>query len=607
MALDQLALDADPVPALLAKANANFARLGLTGSGGPTQAADFIGQEYLDRDSGRIHVAKTLGSASPGDDWELKLRSGEKGAPLGCATLDAAGRVPVDQLPAALGGALNHAVSSGAPATLLSTVEAQVGVVGITPVHAASPVLLLARADLTKDGGSTARLATLTLRRGSDPAAPQVGTSSLTRSQPLASTQFGPLMVLAVDRPATTAAVTYGLFAKVGAGKSTLDRFELLAVELAGVVGPEGPAGADGRSLRSGAGAPGPAAGEEGDLYLDTQAAALYGPRTAGDWGLPTPLRGPAGPAGAPGPQGAAGATGAQGPAGPAGAAGPQGPAGAQGPAGPAGVTGPEGPSGVAGPVGPQGPQGPAGPPGPGGGTYAGQRQIAGSDAVGMADRAHLLRVAGADVTLTLDAGGFAELDWVEIRNENPGDPSGAGIVAITAGTDAINAAGRATILLAPGDTVRLVKVAATAPVWLTLSPIGFLALEANQQAAVNAAGTAQEARTDRHSFSVDLVDPAVDVSYGGFRAAWPCVLEAVHGRTRGGTMGLVVERNGAPVAGFAQPLTVSTAETSRVMGDVLDTGDFITYRLSSTDGLVADGQGLKGAYVTAVAVRIGD
>ncbi|MGD9507050.1 MAG: hypothetical protein AB7I59_00515 [Geminicoccaceae bacterium] len=581
MALDPIVLDADPLPTLVGKVNAGFARLGLTGPGAPVQAADFLGQEYLDTGTGRIHVARAVGSADPAADWEPKLRSGEKGAPLGCATLDAQGRVPAAQLPVASGGALNHALAAGSPGTLLSTAMAQIGVVSLTPAHASSPVLLLARADLTKDGGTTARLATLTLRRGTRTADPQIGLSSLTRSQPLASTQFGPLVLLAVDRPATTEAVTYGLFGRVDAGKSTLDRFELLALELAGVVGPEGPAGADGRSLRSGAGAPGPELGENGDLYVDVGAGTLYGPKSGGSWGIATSLIGPAG---------ARGATGPTGPAGPSGAMGAIGPAGPQGPAGPAG------------------PQGAAGPPGPSGGSgsHAGQRQVTASAAVTVADRAGLVRVTGADVALSLDATGFAALDWLEIRNEN-GNAAEAGIVTVDAGSDGINAADQPAILLAPGDTVRLVRVATTAPVWLTLSPIGFLPLEANQYAVVDGAGSAQEPRTDRHAFTAAIVDPAGDGVHGGFRLVWPARLEAVHARTRGGTVGLVVERDGVRLPAFAVAQPVSTGEASYVIDTALETGDFIAFRLQTIAGLTADGDGRKGAYLTAVLVRTGD
>lgn len=78
-----------------------------------------------------------------------------------------------------------------------------------------------------------------------------------------------------------------------------------------GPTGPEGPqgptgatgaAGADGRTWLSGAGAPDSGLGVDGDFYLDTSASAYYGPKTAGSWGSPTSLVGPAGDEGPAGP-----------------------------------------------------------------------------------------------------------------------------------------------------------------------------------------------------------------------------------------------------------------------------------------------------------------
>ena len=72
---------------------------------------------------------------------------------------------------------------------------------------------------------------------------------------------------------------------------------------------------------------------------------------SSGQWvGAATGLVGPQGPAGA------NGATGAQGPQGPAGANGATGAQGPQGPAGPTGATGARGPTGATGPQGPAGP-----------------------------------------------------------------------------------------------------------------------------------------------------------------------------------------------------------------------------------------------------------
>jgi hypothetical protein len=92
--------------------------------------------------------------------------------------------------------------------------------------------------------------------------------------------------------------------------------------------GSSGPAGADGKTVRSGSGAPSNGLGVDGDFYINTTANTIYGPKVSGSWGSPASL---VGPTGATGPQGATGPTGATGPQGPTGATGPQGPSGEAG------------------------------------------------------------------------------------------------------------------------------------------------------------------------------------------------------------------------------------------------------------------------------------
>jgi hypothetical protein len=58
-----------------------------------------------------------------------------------------------------------------------------------------------------------------------------------------------------------------------------------------GATGPTGPAGADGSTILSGSGAPvDNVTGSDGDFYIDTAAHTIYGPRTAGAWGVGTSL-----------------------------------------------------------------------------------------------------------------------------------------------------------------------------------------------------------------------------------------------------------------------------------------------------------------------------
>ena len=60
----------------------------------------------------------------------------------------------------------------------------------------------------------------------------------------------------------------------------------------AGIQGIQGVAGI---SVLNGAGAPGAELGVNGDLYIDTTAHAIYGPKAGGAWGSPTTLIGPQG------------------------------------------------------------------------------------------------------------------------------------------------------------------------------------------------------------------------------------------------------------------------------------------------------------------------
>lgn len=65
-----------------------------------------------------------------------------------------------------------------------------------------------------------------------------------------------------------------------------------------GPPGPQGSPGRDGRSVLTGAGAPDPALGADGDFYVNRTVWAIYGPKTSGSWGSGTSLIGPQGPPG---------------------------------------------------------------------------------------------------------------------------------------------------------------------------------------------------------------------------------------------------------------------------------------------------------------------
>lgn len=62
-----------------------------------------------------------------------------------------------------------------------------------------------------------------------------------------------------------------------------------------GDTGSTGAAGADGKTVRNGIGAPSAGLGVDGDFYIDTAASLIYGPKASGAWGTGTSLVGPAG------------------------------------------------------------------------------------------------------------------------------------------------------------------------------------------------------------------------------------------------------------------------------------------------------------------------
>ncbi|RZK71339.1 MAG: hypothetical protein EOO92_20535, partial [Pedobacter sp.] len=59
-----------------------------------------------------------------------------------------------------------------------------------------------------------------------------------------------------------------------------------------GTNGTNGTNGANGNTVLNGMGRPDPAAGKEGDFYLDMTTYTMYGPKTSGNWGSGTSLKG---------------------------------------------------------------------------------------------------------------------------------------------------------------------------------------------------------------------------------------------------------------------------------------------------------------------------
>ena len=119
-------------------------------------------------------------------------------------------------------------------------------------------------------------------------------------------------------------------------------------------------------TILSGSGVPGKTIGIDGDFYIDTKNANLYGPKTNGVWKLTTSLR-PLPTKASPTLPGATGSTGATGSAGASGLVGPRGLPGAtgeKGATGSNGLPGTAGTNGLPGAAGTPGIPGTAGAPG---------------------------------------------------------------------------------------------------------------------------------------------------------------------------------------------------------------------------------------------------
>lgn len=132
-------------------------------------------------------------------------------------------------------------------------------------------------------------------------------------------------------------------------------------------------------TILNGMNAPTKSIGINGDFYIDTKNANIYGPKKNNAWPLPISLRGTAGTAGTDGKSGTPGVAGSDGKtvtntstvSGTAGATGSTGATGLTGAAGSNGTAGETGAAGASGSAGPAGPPGPAGSTGATGATGA--------------------------------------------------------------------------------------------------------------------------------------------------------------------------------------------------------------------------------------------
>jgi hypothetical protein len=147
-------------------------------------------------------------------------------------------------VPAISAGNINHVRGGGAGGDTITNSETLIGSVTITPTDSSSAIVLIARADIVKDSGTTRRTVTVRIKRGST----QIGEDSVVYSQNIASTQFGPAVVVARDAShGVTTAVQYDIYAVASAASSAVSgAWEIIAQEQRGPKGDTGAAGSNG-------------------------------------------------------------------------------------------------------------------------------------------------------------------------------------------------------------------------------------------------------------------------------------------------------------------------------------------------------------------------
>lgn len=124
------------------------------------------------------------------------------------------------------------AIGSGTATKTLTTNEQALASGLITPSNASAKILVIARSNVLKDTGTTARTVTALVRAGPQVSNRAVSLQCVVRSQGVASSAFGPVIMAAIDSPGSTNPTGYFLYAKVDAGSPTCTAYEVTAIEI---------------------------------------------------------------------------------------------------------------------------------------------------------------------------------------------------------------------------------------------------------------------------------------------------------------------------------------------------------------------------------------
>lgn len=236
-------------------------------------------------------------------------------------------------------------------------------------------------------------------------------------------------------------------------------------------------------------------------------------------------------------------------------------------------------------------------------GPYVGQRSITASANLTSTDVQTLVQVSGSNVTLTLVSTGVPTLSWIDVVNTNADDGTLPKVVTITAGVDNLNASGTTSIQLAPGDTVRLVKIATAVPMWRSVGAIGFLALAANQFMVVASSGAAQQARADR--VALDFLCPHITANGTFPLGFWPyqdSTMVSVSCRTLGGTCSVRIIRAGTAIQGFGTAVAQVNSRTTTNSTQAVAEEDLFQVEVTAAAALTGLAVALKAVRTATTA-----
>lgn len=196
-------------------------------------------------------------------------------------------------------------------------------------------------------------------------------------------------------------------------------------------------------------------------------------------------------------------------------------------------------------------------------------------------------------MTVTIDNAVMADSRTLaqQLAAKSPAARSGTGAPSTSA-----DEVGQWYVRTSNGALYRAISVGSGAADWELQSS---LTLSANQYAAANSGGSAQEARTDKRAYTFAAAITA-DGTYP--LALWPNIpvtLSEVSGRTVGGTCSIKLQKNGSDINGFGSAVGQSTSVTDTASTEQLAEDDRLTLVVSSASSLT-------GIYVTLKGARTG-